>query len=189
MILESIERAKSWDLHAFGNLYDASYDQIYRMLFHRTLDHTFAEDVISDVYMKAMRSISGFRGKSEGEFYSWLRKIAYNTLMDHLRHESPIDSLHDLEWELGYNEHHAKNIDNKSLIEKILTYLDDIPERDRIILTMRIWDDLSYEEISLITGQSIVNAKKIVSRTLMKISANVEQLVILSFLLNHVFFH
>ena len=57
--------------------------------------------------------------------------------------------------------------------------METLSERDRQILTMRIWDELSYEEISEITGQSIANAKQIVSRSLAKIAANVEYLIIL----------
>ena len=64
--------------------------------------------------------------------------------------------------------------------------MDTIPERDRMILTLRIWDDLSYDEISQITGESLSNAKKIVSRTLEKIAANVSEILIFSILLQYV---
>ena len=49
------------DKDALGILYDASYDQVYRMLFHRTLDTAFTEDLISDVYMKVMKGIRKFQ--------------------------------------------------------------------------------------------------------------------------------
>ena len=51
---------------------------------------------------------------------------------------------------------------------------------------MRIWDELSYAEISEITGESVSNAKKIVSRTMTKIAANVTYIFIFSFLLSYV---
>lgn len=85
--------------------------------------------------------------------------------------------------EPGYSKDNATDIDNTSKIEEILGFMKTFSERDRSIITMRIWDDLSYEEISIITGESVVNAKKIVSRGLAKISANVSHLFILSFLL------
>jgi DNA-directed RNA polymerase specialized sigma24 family protein len=49
---------------------------------------------------------------------------------------------------------------------------------------MRIWDELSYEEIAAITGESVANAKQIVSRSLTKIAANVSYLFIFSVLLS-----
>ena len=99
-------------------------------------------------------------------------------MIDHLRSDKPSDSLENVEWEIGYTEEFAANLDHKNMIEKVLGYMETLPERDRTILTLRIWDDLSYEEISQITGESINNAKKIVSRTLTKIAANVEQLAL-----------
>ena len=74
------------------------------------------------------------------------------------------------------------------MIERVLGYMDTFSERDRMILTLRIWDDLSYEEIAQITGESISNSKKIVSRSLAKIAANVEQIALLTLFLNHVFY-
>ncbi len=186
MLLDIIARAKSWDHQAFGELYDISYDRIYRMIFHRTLDDAFTEDIISEVYMKAMKSIWKLRGNSEWEFFSWLQRIAYTTLIDTLRRERPIESFDILEWEPTHHENFGENLDNKDTLEKVLSYMDTIPERDRMILTLRIWDDLSYDEISQITGESLSNAKKIVSRTLEKIAANISELIVFSLLLQYV---
>ncbi len=186
MFLDIITRAKSGDHQAFGDLYDLSYDKVYRMIFHRTLDDAFTEDVISEVYMKAMKSISKLKWESEWEFFSWIQRIAYTTLIDTLRKERPVESLDTIEWEVGHHENFAANLDNKNTLEKVLSYMDTIPERDRMILTLRIWDDLSYDEISQITGESLSNAKKIVSRTLEKIAANVSEILIFSILLQYV---
>jgi DNA-directed RNA polymerase specialized sigma24 family protein len=62
-----------------------------------------------------------------------------------------------------------------------------LSEKERNILTMRIWDDLSYAEISLITGDSEANIRKITSRTLAKIASNVSALSLIIFLLSHVY--
>jgi RNA polymerase sigma-70 factor, ECF subfamily len=138
------------------------------MVFHRVLDEAFAEDVVSDVYTKMLRSISKFRGESIGELHSWIRSIAYTTMIDALRHESPIISLEEFEWEPG-TDSDMSDIDRREKLTEILEYMDTLSERDRTILTLRIWDDLSYEEISAITRESVSNAKKIVSRSLAKI--------------------
>lgn len=64
--------------------------------------------------------------------------------------------------------------------------MDTFSERDRLIVTMRIWEELSYEEISVITGESVSNAKKIVSRSLAKITANISELSIITLVVSHV---
>ncbi len=184
----SIQKAKSWDIIAFGELYDTSYDRVYRFLFHRTLDTTFTEDIISDVYAKALKNISKFRGDSLWEFFSWILHIAYTTMIDHLRYQAPIERFDNMTWELAYTEENGNAIDTKDILEWVLSYMSTFKERDRIILTMRIWDEMSYEEISKITGESSSNVKKIVSRSLQKISANVSQFSISAFLISYVFF-
>lgn len=63
--------------------------------------------------------------------------------------------------------------------------MDTLNERERIILTYRIWDDMSYTEISAITGESVDNCKKIVSRTLEKIGSNVTPLTLLTLLISY----
>lgn len=186
MLSEAIVRAKSGDRDAFGTLYDVSYDSVYRMIFHRVLDDTLTEEIISDVYMKAMKSISNLRWESEWEFFSWIRQIAYTTLIDTLRGQKEEVSLENMEWEVWYTEKFSENLDDKNMIEKVLTYMQTLSERERSILTLRIWDDLSYEEISKITGESVANSKKIISRTLEKISANVHQFIILTYLFTYV---
>jgi len=91
--------------------------------------------------------------------------------------------------EPGYEKNHATDIDNRSKLEEVLTFMDTLSERDRLILSMRVWDELSYEEIAAITGESVANCKQIVSRSLAKISANVSYLFIFFMLISVVSYH
>lgn len=186
-MIDLIQKAKSWDLLAFGDLYELSYDRVYRFLFYRTLDTEYTEELISDVYSKAMRSIPKFRWGSQWEFYSWLLQIAYTTFVDSTRTTQYHTSLDDIEWEPSYTGNHNIDIDNRDKLNKVLEYINNnLSERDKNIIMMRIWDDMSYDEIAQITGESISNSKKIVSRTLEKISANVTSFCLLALVLQHV---
>ncbi len=79
------------------------------------------------------------------------------------------------------------DIDNRDKLRAVLDYINtNLSERDKNIIMMRIWDDMSYEEISRITGESVSNSKKIVSRVLEKISANVSAFCLLALALQHV---
>lgn len=186
MLLSAIQKAKTGNLESFGILYDASYERVYRFLFYRLLDTSATEDTIAIVYMKALKWIRKFRGTTQWEFFSWILHIAYTTLIDYLRHESPIVSLDTIEWEPGYTHDTQQKIDHHAKLEEVLAYMDTFSERDRLIVTMRIWEELSYEEISIITGESVSNAKKIVSRSLAKITANISELSIITLVVSHV---
>ncbi len=186
MISSSLERVKNGDLEAFSPLYDFSYNRVYASIFHRTLDTTLTEDIISEVYMKAIKSISSLKAKTEWEFMAWMLRIAYTHLVDTMRARKDTNSIDEMIHEPWYELSHTQNIDNKSILEEVLTFMETLPERDRMILTLRIWDDCSYEEIALITWEKSDNCKKIVSRTLEKISANVSYMFIFSIILTHV---
>jgi RNA polymerase sigma-70 factor (ECF subfamily) len=186
-MIASIQKAKSWDLSAFGDLYESSYDRVYRFLFYRTLSTDRTEELISDVFAKALRNIWWLRWESEWEFYSWILKIAYTTFIDSTRKAHDNIQLDDIEWEPSYTVDLDADIDNRDTLHKVLDYMDtNLSERDKNIIIMRIWDDMSYEDISRITGESVSNSKKIVSRTLEKISANVSAFCLLALVLQHV---
>lgn len=185
MLLQALISIRSGDISSFPVLYDASYDIVYRFLYHRTLDTVLTEDLVSEVYLKAIKSISRLRANSEWEFFSWILRIAYTTLIDATRKYESSDSIDTLVEDIGYERDTARDIDNRSKLEEVLTFMDTLPERDRLILSMRIWDNLSYTEIAEITGETVVNCKKIVSRTLEKIVANVSYIFIFSFLLSY----
>ncbi len=184
MFATHLAKIRNGNLDAFGPLYDMSYDKVYRFIYHRTQDHEWSEDIVAETYIKALKRISGFRGQHEGEFFSWIYRIAYTTLVDSTRQVHTHDSLNDVEtW---YSVDEGQKIDTSSKLAEVMSFLGTLSEKERTILTMRIWDDLSYAEISEITGESVANAKKIVSRTMAKIAANVTYIFIFSLFLSYV---
>lgn len=179
--------AKQGDREAFGILYDMSYEKVYRSIFHRTLDTYMTEDIISQVYMKAMRSIVKFHGETEWEFFSWVLRIAHTTFIDATRTHHETESVEEMIHEPGYETDISRDIDSRDTLAQVLEYMEQLSPREKSILTLRIWDELSYEEIAEITGESVANSKKIVSRTLEKIAANVSYCFIFWLLLNYVY--
>lgn len=99
MLGATIDQAKNGSSNAFAVLYDATYDIIYRYIFHRTLDTMHTEDIISLVYEKAFKNIKKFRGTTENEIHSWLYQIAYNSIIDHARMSHDVASLEEVLWE------------------------------------------------------------------------------------------
>jgi DNA-directed RNA polymerase specialized sigma24 family protein len=53
--------------------------------------------------------------------------------------------------EIGYQNDFAKNLDNKEQVKEVFAYLDTLKPRHKEIMIMRLWDDLSFKEISEIT--------------------------------------
>lgn len=180
-ITQALNACRAGSLDAFGFIYDAFFRKIYDFVFYKTMDSAIAEDITSEVFMKALKAIDGFGGASESDLKSWLYRIAHNSVIDHYRTKKEAIATEDIEEILGYEEDYSANVDDKNTLEEVLEYLETIPAEQKQILIMRIWGDLPYAEIAEITGKSTDNCKKIVSRLLAQISANVSFMIYIAF--------
>lgn len=78
-----VRRARAGEAAAFGVLYDRHVDAVYRYCFYRVRDAAEAEDVTSDVFMRALQAMP--RYESRQPFLAWLYRIARNALIDRSR--------------------------------------------------------------------------------------------------------
>jgi RNA polymerase sigma-70 factor (ECF subfamily) len=76
-------RAGSGEVEAFGVLYDRYVDAVYRYVFYRVRNEAEAEDVTSDVFMRALRAIPKYEPRQA--FLAWLYRIARNAVIDRSR--------------------------------------------------------------------------------------------------------
>jgi RNA polymerase sigma-70 factor (ECF subfamily) len=76
-------RAAAGDAEAFGVLYDRYMDAVYRYVFYRVRNEAEAEDVTSDVFMRALRAIPKYEPRQA--FLAWLYRIARNAVIDRSR--------------------------------------------------------------------------------------------------------
>lgn len=76
--------AQQGDAEAFGQIYDAYVDAIYRYLYYRVGSHAVAEDLTSETFLRALRRIDSFtwQGKDIG---AWFVTIARNLVTDHVK--------------------------------------------------------------------------------------------------------
>lgn len=179
----AIQHCQEGRNEAFSTVYEHFIDKIYRFVFHKTMDDETTQDIVSDVFFKAFKSIERFSGTTEQELSSWIYRIAYNSVIDHYRTQKEHTDLEVIEETHGTSTDYASQIDGNMTLENVLGYLETIPEEQKNILIMRIWDDLSYKEIAEITGKNVDACKKIVSRIMAQISANVTFLFFIVFIL------
>src|SRR5213592_4744988 len=76
-------RASQGDPAAFGQLYDRHVSAVYRYVYYRVRDDAEAEDLTSDVFMKALRAIPRYEPRQA--FLAWLYRIARNAVIDRAR--------------------------------------------------------------------------------------------------------
>lgn len=168
MVMENeadiLERAQAGDSEAFGLLYDYYLDAIYRFIYYKVFSREVAEDLVSDTFFKALKQLQSY-SSSRGRFNSWLYQIARNTVIDYYRTKKenvPIDDIFDL----GHDERTPDQIDALASLAKVEEYLKELPARQREIITLRIWEGKSFDEIATILGGTEGSVKMAFSRSI-----------------------
>jgi RNA polymerase sigma-70 factor, ECF subfamily len=152
------EHFKSGDQKAAEKIFQYFYPAMYRFARSRINDKEAAADIAQNVFLKIARTIKIY-DQQKGNFSSWIWQIARNTLTDHLRSvrrnqsdsetalSTALDEYaapHDLE------QHMLKNSDAYHILDIVKTF----PEEDQELFRLRYVSELSYEEISKMTGRS-----------------------------------
>jgi len=183
--LSLIKQYKTGDKDAFSVLYQKYIEKIYKFVFYKTMHKETAEDLTSTVFFKALDKIETFEGK-KAKFQTWLYNIARNTVIDYYRTKKPNVDVEDF-WGIADENHLETTIDSNLKIEEVKKYLQTLNPEQREIVILRIWEGLSYKEISEIVGKSENACKVTFSRTVSKLKDNVLLIIIFGQMVNHIF--
>jgi len=162
---EAINRISSGDTEAFGSLYDMYIERVYKFVYYRTHHRETAEDLVSVVFAKAFGKFSSFDRKAN--FATWLFRIARNTVIDHYRTRKSVSDIEEA-FDLSDSVNISKDYELKEKLEQARKYLNELPQDQRDLVIMRLWDGLSYDEISEITGKKPANLRVSFSRIMGK---------------------
>ncbi len=143
---ELIARVKSGDGPAFEILVRLHYRGAYNLALRFMKDHGGADDVVQDSFVKAFNAMESFRGDSS--FKSWLFRIVSNTAKNALRprHERMRADLE--EEDLGSVQGDFSGLERAQTSEILRAAIQQLPERQRLSLELRIFDDMSFKEVA-----------------------------------------
>ncbi len=155
-LIDLVDRARDGDNDAFGELFDLHHVPVYRMLLKLTRSPALAEDLTSETFFRAMRSLAA--SNVQGEYVTaWLLRVARNLAVDHFkakqnRFEVPMDP-HDQffgheEVTEGPEAAVLTSLNNARLVRAV----GDLPPNQRIAITARFLDDLTIAETALDDG-------------------------------------
>jgi RNA polymerase sigma-70 factor (ECF subfamily) len=139
------EQAKT-DPEAFGKLYDHFMPVVYGYVMRRVMNKELAEDLTSQVFEKALKSIRGLRAGAS--FKGWLFKIAGNTIIDYYRskgRQQTFSLAEAVEMANGKSGKAVETIDNRIAV---MSLLDKLPEGQRTLLIMHFLDGMTVEEMA-----------------------------------------
>ncbi|MFC4783128.1 sigma-70 family RNA polymerase sigma factor [Nocardioides sp. MAHUQ-72] len=154
-LIALVELARGGDADAFGLLYDHYQPAVHRFLFYRTRSTTLAEDLTSETFFRALRSMTSFRWQGK-DFGAWLMTIARNLATDHFkagrtRLELTTEDmgLHDDATE-GPEETVLAGLTNEILLDA----LQQLPDEQRDCLVMRFLQGMSIAETAAVLDRS-----------------------------------
>lgn len=158
------ERAKC-DPAAFEELYERYLPKIYRFVYSRVRDAAAAEDVTSDVFMKALRSIHRYHDTGSS-FSAWLYRIALYSVVDRYRATKPVedlDQLHELAADGPGPEDVAADRDE---LRRVWSVVEALPTNQRIAIALRFQEDMRLDDIAAAMDKSPAAVKQLLFRGL-----------------------
>ncbi len=141
---------------------------IYRFLYSRLGNQEEAEDLTSEVFLKAVRQLEP--GRDPVSVQAWLFQVARTTLADYWRRRSrlPVDPLDSEELAASPGDERAPDGSAQRLARWLL---DQLPPRDREILTLRFLHGYSIKETAAALGITVNHAKVLQHRAVQRAAA------------------
>ena len=160
-----ITQFTSGNSQSFSILVDRYQKRVYGFIFSKVKDAELADDVFQDTFVKVIKNLRLGKYKDEGRFLSWVMRIAHNIIMDHFRkinrlpkHESKHEDLDVLD-RLVEQSSSIEDLMIETQIHADLSLLiDELPQTQKEVLRMRLFQEMSFKDIGEQTGVSINTA-------------------------------
>ncbi|TMV51259.1 sigma-70 family RNA polymerase sigma factor [Paenibacillus mesophilus] len=152
---------------------------IYHMLKSARME-TMAEDLCSETFYKAYRSLHSFR-EVEASFSTWLYTIARNTVLSELRKNKSVNvSLEQNDtWSFAMTLASTEYTPEQKMLRNervsmVRDAINNLPEKQRSALILREYDQMDYQEIATILGQTVSSVKSLLFRARASIKMQLE---------------
>jgi len=136
-----------------ATLHEKYYSRIARYIFVRIHDKTEAEDIASEVFLKALQSLKSFRGTRE-QIPAWLYKIAHNLIVDYVRKEErKRKAQHDITI-VDQSDDVEATVEVRDRLRKVVEGLKHLTPAQKEVLGLRTFSGLKSAEVAKLLGKS-----------------------------------
>ena len=149
---------------ALSVLINRHQSRLYGFIFSKIQDRDATEDVFQDTFIKVIRTLKRGNYNEQGKFLPWVMRIAHNLVIDYFRKNNRMPKFKnkgdfDIFSVLSDESPNAENkIVENQIADHVRILLEELPEDQKIVIKMRIYQDMSFKEISENTGVSINTA-------------------------------
>jgi RNA polymerase sigma-70 factor (ECF subfamily) len=133
---------------SFEEVYQLHVDRVYRFVYRRVRDQATAEDITSDVFLRALQALGRYQDR--GQMLAWLLQIARRAVIDHYR-ARPTESIDALDLGAGgFEERVLRRVE----VRRIGALIDRLPALQREAMVLYFRDDMSHRAIATAMGRS-----------------------------------
>ena len=159
----TLERARRGDTDACAAIYRRYGTACYNLALRILGERAAAEDVVQEVFLKMMNTLSGFRG--DAPFGVWLKRMTANATIDALRASQ---RFADVDPETVFASMVSRGADADQRVDAF-SLLMRLPSRARAVLILHELEGYTHKELSELFGQSESYSKSILARALKKL--------------------
>jgi RNA polymerase sigma-70 factor (ECF subfamily) len=153
---EAIEACRRGEREAFDRLVLRYQRDVYRLCYRYVNNHEDANDLAQEVFLKAWRAISRFRGESS--FSTWLYRIAVNACLTFRAVRRPVTQ----ELPEGLSDPRpgaAARVETADEARRVRAAVARLPEKQRATLILKVYHELTHEEVAGILGSTVGTVK------------------------------
>jgi len=139
---------------AFTAIIRKYQEKLYWHIRRMVVEHEDANDVLQNVFIRVWNGLENFR--EDSQLYTWLYRIATNECLSYLDQQKRKSSLSLDEMESGLSNKVVadKYFDPNKLEWKLQLAIQQLPDKQRVVFTLRYYDEMPYEEMSRVLDTS-----------------------------------
>ena len=128
--------------------------RLYSFIYSKVYDRDVTEDVFQDTFIKVIGTLKRGNYNEEGKFLPWVMRIAHNLVIDHFRKNNRMPKFNnsgdfDIFSVLSDGALNAEGELVKSqIVHDVRAMVEELPEEQKSVLVMRMYNDMSFKEIS-----------------------------------------
>jgi RNA polymerase sigma-70 factor (ECF subfamily) len=163
-----LARARRGDHDAFAGLVEQHEAMVFSLALRFFSDRTLAEEIAQDVFLQMYRSLDAI--ESESHLVFWLRQVTTRRCIDRTRRNRFRAISIDDVVEPAAEERRADPL----LDQRIRRFVSELPETQRVVLTLRYQEDLDPAEICRVVGLPVNTVKSHLHRALQSLRRKLE---------------
>jgi RNA polymerase sigma-70 factor (ECF subfamily) len=152
------------DENALTILINRHQSKIYGFIYSKLSDRDISDDIFQDTFIKVIKTLKSNSYNEEGKFLPWVMRISHNLIIDHYRRNKKMPMYRETEEFSIFSimSDNMPNIESQLITTQVENDLrkliEELPAEQKEVLMMRMYQDLSFKEISEMTGVSINTA-------------------------------